>query len=68
MESTNVNNTEVKSMDVTGSGKGLIVAAAIGGVILVSGVVYKFVIKPLAAKHRAKKNAATSESDAPVEV
>ena len=68
MDNMNVNSAEVKEMGIAGSGKGLIVVAVIGGIVLAGGVVYKFVIKPLTAKHRAKKEAKVTEPEAPAGV
>lgn len=37
------------------SGNGLLIAAIVGGALLVGGIVYKKVIKPAIAKAKAKK-------------
>ena len=48
----------------SGTATGLLVAAGVGLTALVGGLVYKFVAKPLWAKHKAKKLALESESEA----
>ena len=57
MENMEVNNTEVKEMEVNGTGKGLMIAAIVGATILVGGLVYKKVVVPYMAKRKAKKDA-----------
>lgn len=60
MEKNEIMGTE-EVMDVTeevatkGPSKGLKVAAGIGIAVLVAGLSYKFVIKPIAAKIKANK-------------
>ena len=60
MENMEVNNTEVKEMEVNGTGKGLMIAAIVGATILVGGLVYKKVVAPYMAKRKAKKESETT--------
>ena len=60
MENMEVNNTEVKEMEVNGTGKGLMIAAIVGATILVGGLVYKKVVVPYMAKRKAKKETETT--------
>lgn len=57
MENNQVNTEVVEEAVATGSGKGLIIAAVVGGVILVGGIVYKKFVAPALAKRKAKKEA-----------
>ena len=56
-ELNNVNEVVEATEEVakTNSGKGFKVAALVGAVAAVGGLTYKFVIKPIVAKHKAKK-------------
>lgn len=51
-------------VEVKGTGKGLMIAAAVGAVILVGGFVYKKVIAPAIAKRKAQKEAKAEASEA----
>lgn len=54
-----MNNEEVievtEEIATAGSGKGLKIAAGIGLTVLVGGLAYKYVVKPMWAKIKAKK-------------
>ena len=50
--------TEIANVDSGKAGK--IVAGAVA-TVLVGGLIYKFVVKPLVAKHKAKKEAKANE-------
>lgn len=60
-EIINVEETVLDGVEIApaeDSGKGMLVAAAIGGVAVLAGIaVWKKVIKPLVAKAKAKKEA-----------
>lgn len=63
MENEIMNNEEVVETveDIeTNSNKAFVVAAGIGLTILVGAIAYKKIIKPLIAKHKAKKELAES--------
>jgi hypothetical protein len=55
-----MNNEEVieraEEIVKTNSGMGLKVGIGVGATILVGGITYRFVVKPLIAKYKAKKN------------
>lgn len=58
MENENVVNMETvdtEAVTQVTSGQGLVVAAGIGLTVLVGGLAYKFAVKPLIAKIKAKK-------------
>lgn len=46
-----------------GSGKGLVIALGVGAALLVTGLGYKYVVKPLVAKAKAKKEAKEDDSE-----
>lgn len=48
----------------SGSGKGFKVAAGVGIAVLVGGVAYKYAVKPLVAKIKAKKEQKKAEAEA----
>lgn len=63
MENEIMNNEEVVETveDIeTNSNKAFVVAAGIGLTILVGTIAYKKIVKPLIAKHKAKKELAES--------
>lgn len=65
METKEIMTTNEEVMEVTedivnaGSGNAGKVIAGLAGAIVVGGLIYKFIAKPLIAKHKAKKNAIT---------
>lgn len=74
MENTNeimVNEEVMESAEeivTASSGKALKTLGIIGGVILVSGLAYKYAIKPAIAKVKAKKEQAEREAMEEVEI
>lgn len=59
MENEIINNEEVlettEEIVAENSNKGLVAVAAIGATLIVGTLVYKKIVKPLIAKHKAKK-------------
>lgn len=68
MENEIMNNEEIigatEEIATAGYGKGVKIAAGIGLAVLASGIAYKYAIKPIAAKIKAKKKQATIDEEA----
>ena len=47
-----------------GTGKGLVIAAIVGAVVLAGGIVYKYIALPGIAKRKAKNEAEAANSEA----
>ena len=64
MENNQRNPEVVEETVASGSGKGLIIAAAVGAVILVGSIAYTKLIAPALAKKKAKKEETASGTNA----
>ena len=65
---TNEVAENVEEIVKTGSAKGLKVAAGIGLVAIIGGLTYKFAVKPMYAKLKAKRNGKTKSEDDVIDV
>ena len=64
MENNQTNPEVVEETVVSGSGKGLIIGAVVGTVILVGSIAYMKFIAPALAKKKAKKEETASGTNA----
>ena len=65
---TNEIAESVEEIVKTSSAKGLKAAAGIGLLAVVGGLTYKFAVKPMYAKLKAKRNSKTSSEDDVIDI